>query len=277
LRYSVAISGPLSGSYPAPFQGSFVEGIRWAGKLGFDAVELHLRSPDQVQAAELLAACGEVGLSVSAISTGMGYSVDGLSLIDDDPGRREAAACRLLGHIDLAGELGCSVIIGLMRGVIPDASRRQHYVDRFADSLDRLLSHAEKRKVSLLIEAINRFQTNYLLSVPETVQFIQRLHHHLLKLHIDTFHMNVEDRDMARAVHSSAEHLGYVHYSENNRGTPGGGQIDFRLLTSALLSANYRGYVALEFTPESDPTECTGACIRYLRSMEEVLERTRHS
>lgn len=271
MRYSVAICEPASASYPAPFQGSFTEGVRWASQLGFDAVELHLRHPTQVQAPQLIEACGETGLAVSAISTGMAYSVDGLSLIDEDPERREAAILRLAGHIDLAAELHCGVIIGLMRGLVPQGCRPEEHLHRFAAAMRRLLRHAEDRQVILLIEAINRFQANYLLSVPETLRFIEGFEHPLLKLHIDTFHMNIEDADMVAAIRGSRDRLGYVHYSENNRGTPGSGHIDFRLLTRTLLSVGYGGFIGLEFAPEGDPGQCAGACLRYLRSIEDVL------
>ena len=102
-------------------------------KAGYDAIELFIRDPKQYDPARLTKAAANEGLEFCAISTGMEFTRNGLCLIDDDPAKRQKAVDRLKEHIDLGAAIGSPVVVGIMRGSIPD----------------RLLSRRTRRTVRL--------------------------------------------------------------------------------------------------------------------------------
>jgi sugar phosphate isomerase/epimerase len=100
--------------------------------------------------------------------------------------------------------------------------------------------------VDIYLEAINRYENNYLNTAQETLEYIAPLDASHVKVHLDTFHMNIEEANMRKAVLSCGDRLGYFHVADNNRYYPGAGAIDFGAVLAALDEAGYDGYVSLE-------------------------------
>ncbi|MCD7896024.1 MAG: sugar phosphate isomerase/epimerase [Planctomycetaceae bacterium] len=252
IRLAVAAAETASRREPVPLTGPFGACARRAAAHGFDALEIHLRDPLAVDAAALRSACDETGLSVSALATGRSYAVDGLCLVHPDPAVREKAADRLIDFVELAAAFRADVLIGRMKGDIPAAARAADYEDMLADGLRPAGEAARDAGVNLVLEAINRYESNYMNTGAEVRRFI--LDHDLpaTRLLLDVFHMNIEETDIVAAVRKNHDVLGYFHIADSNRRHPGAGHVEVATILRTLLAVGYDGVISLECLPEPD-------------------------
>lgn len=271
MKYSLAIGIDLPKGYPAVFNGKIKSSIESAKNIGYKAVEIHLRDPQAIDMEELSDFCTASDIEVTALSTGLGYTMENLSLIDEDSSLRKLAVERLISHIKLAGRLHSSVIIGLMRGKIHDFSKYDGYLEYLVAGIRTLIEEAEKMNVILHLEAINRFQCNYLNSIEETLGFVHRIGSPRLKVHADTFHMNIEEPNPCFSLMQCGSDLGYVHYSDSNRRAPGSGHFDFIGVMRTLINLNYTGAIGLEYVPKEKAEDDALAVLNYLNASEKVV------
>jgi len=258
----------LPESQPVTLRGSIEELCQFARETGYDALELHIRDPKRYDAKNIRAVVEQHGLSICATANGMEYTIGGLSLIDDDLAKQEQAIARVLEHIDFVSVLGGRLIVGIMRGNIPRGKPASVYVDRFANALGRICSYAAEKQVPVVLESILRYINNYLNSVPQTMDFITSLGHKNLSLHIDTHSMALEEKNLKDSIlYCKNKPLGYVHYSDNNRLYPGGGALNFRELTHALIDIGYTDYITIECLPYPNPEESARRGLSYLKSI----------
>ena len=244
-------------------------------RAGYDAIELFIRDAAQYNASRLLHAAKNEGLGYCAIATGMEYNLNGLCLISDDAEKRRKAVDALKAHLDLGAALDCPVIVGIMRGNIPDFSRYDEYEARFTQALTELSGYAVQTGGSIVFESILRYINNYLNSAPETADYLRRIDLPRVKLHIDTHSMILEDKDLAQSVRQCADILGYVHFSDSNRGYPGAGNIDFKSVLGALMDAGYQGYISTECKPYPTEFDCAQRGLAYMKNLVSILELER--
>ena len=257
---------------PVILRGSIGQIAKEAAEIGYDGLELFIREPGQYDPEMLLKAARDNGVAFCNIATGMEYNLNGLSLISDDPAVRKAAVKRLCEHIDLARELDCAVIVGIMRGNIPDFGQYEKYEGYLTEALHELCAYGEKKNVPLVLEAILRYINNYLCSVPETLAYLDKVGRGNLLIHIDSHLMNVEDKNIAESVKMCAGKLGYVHFSDSNRAYPGGGTFDFKTMMNALMDIGYGGYITAECQPLPNPRGCAKRAYDYMRHLQGLLE-----
>ncbi|MCL1895134.1 MAG: sugar phosphate isomerase/epimerase [Clostridiales bacterium] len=262
----------LPRGYPVTLCGGIDDVAERAAKAGYGAIELHIRDPHKYDTGVLSRAAMGHGLAFSAITTGLECVLSGLSLISDDEGIRREAVSKLKGHIALAERIGCpSVVIGVMRGSIPDQGKYAEYEERLTEAVLALSDYAEGKPVDVLIESINRYVTNYLCSVPETLEYIRKLDRPNVKIHIDTHQMNIEDTDLGEAVRACSGKLGYVHLSDSNRKLPGGGNINFIPVMRALYEDYYDGYLGIESEECLPGDPALEECLKMLHDKEHEL------
>ena len=113
-------------------------------------------------------------------------------------------------------------------------------------SLDVILELAELKKVRILIEVINHKETNFINDIAGGVRFISGFNSDYLKLVIDTYHMNIDEKDSYKAIKAAGPHIGYVHIADTERKFPGDGNIDFKPVLKALDEIGYSGYLTIE-------------------------------
>jgi sugar phosphate isomerase/epimerase len=263
----------LPESQPVNLRGPIEELCRLAKGIGYDALELHIREPKRYDAKKIRTVAEQHGLSICAVATGMEYTVGGLSLIDDDRDKQKQAISRIFEHVDFVSELGAKLIIGVMRGNIPKGKPASVYRDRFAEVLVHICDYAAQKQVPVVLESILRYINNYLNNVPETMDFITSLGIKNLFLHLDTHSMALEEKNLKESIlYCRNKPLGYVHYSENNRLYPGGGALDFKELTRALIDIGYTGYISIECLPYPSAEESARLAFSYLKSMESITK-----
>jgi len=264
MKYAIVIATEAPENDPVLYRGNIFESMKKASLAGFDAVEIHARSPHEFDKEALLEYCNKTGMQIAAFATGMAKRIDGLSFIDDSEDIRNLAVKRVIEFVYFASSFSAGVIIGSLRGVIPDKAFSRKYYDRFYDCISNVLACAEKLNVPVLLEVINRYENNYLNTAEETLEFIRPLDSKMLKVHLDTFHMNIEETDMYKAIRMCEGKLGHIHLADNTRYYPGSGTINFGKVFDAARSIGYQGYFSLECLTTSDPDTTVRLSMEYL-------------
>jgi len=250
LRFSCAISPKPSVFSPLLFAGRLKDGLRMAAEYGFDAVEISVCSAADLQPEILATDLSGYGLALSAIATGRMCLEDGLCLSNPSPAVLAQVKERLFSVIGLAAGLNTCVIIGGVRGRLSGTPAEQDEQRLKAVSILReCAALASNSGVTLLIEPINRYETNFVSSARDGLALIEEIDSPSGKLLLDTFHMNIEEADMFAAVLSAGPRLGYIHLADNNRLAPGQGSINFARLLRVLGSIGYSGYLSAEILP----------------------------
>ena len=118
-------------------------------------------------------------------------------------------------------------------------------------NLKFIAEYAEGKGIKLAIEPLNRFETDLINTVDQGLELVTRVGHKNVGLLLDSFHMNIEEKDTARAIEIAGEKVFHFHSCSNDRGTPGEGQIDWQKIAMALKKIRYKGPIVIEsFTPE---------------------------
>lgn len=234
---------------------------------GFDAVEIAVRDPALVSAPEIAALAKSHGLAIAAVGTGQAWVEEGLSLSSPDAGLRSRAMERMKAQLRLGRELDAQVIVGLIRGTAEKAEAPAA-LDRLAESLLGLGRYArEVGAPGILFEPINRYETRLINSVDEAVEFLARLGDLPVRILADTFHMNIEDRDLPASLQKCGSRLGHVHFADSNRWAPGQGHIDFGEVIATLKGMGYGGYLSAEIMPLPSTAEAFRLTGEFFRKM----------
>ncbi len=244
-------------------------GIAKASRLGYDAVELALASADEVDTAHLRRQLDEAGIGVSAISTGRVFAEQRVWLSATDASVRERAVGIVRGLLDLAPEVDAPrVNIGRVRGFVPDGEPPEAAMGRLVDAVRECAEHAASLDLDLVVEPVNRYETNLVNSlVPDGLALMRAIAHPRVRLMPDTFHMNIEDASITRSLETARSHIGYVQVADSNRRAPGQGHIDFRAVFTTLERIGYRGDIGVEILPGPSPDEAARQAVEYLRAL----------
>jgi len=239
------------------------QSIRKAATLGYQGVELALKSADEVDPPRLDRWLADSGMEVSGISTGQIFAGLGLTLTDADPARRAETIVLFKALIELAATYGQRVNIGRVRGSI--GQRDPGLVEQlFVDAARELCDYATPRGVTLLLEPVNRYEIDFINNVEEGVALLARIDRPGMKLMPDVFHMNIEDARIGETLARHVAHIGYLHLADSNRLAPGAGHLDFDAIFSHLKQAGYHGWAAVEILPRPDPDTAASDAATFL-------------
>ncbi len=244
----------------------FEESIRKAGKLGYDGVELALKHAGEVNRQTLTRALETANLTVSCVSTGQVYADLGLSFSDPDRRKREEFYTVFAGLIDVAADFGQKINIGRSRGQI-GASTPEETEQRFLDMAWRLCDYAASKGVTLILEPVNRYEIDFINTVSEGVNLMQKVNRPNMKLMPDVFHMNIEDVSIGGELARNIKYIDYIHFADSNRLAPGEGHTDFLDIFDQLQSVHYDGWVSIEILDKPDPDTAAQQSIEYLRPL----------
>ena len=259
---------------PVLLHGPIAESFARASAWGYDGLELHLRDPRDVSSKELLGLSERYDIPVTTLGTGMAAGADGLTFTDPDGVVRRRAVERVKEHIKLAAQLNSAVTIGVLNGNVgrdeAEAKRRR---DMHRDCLTECCQTAADARVTLLLEPLNRYECDWLNTTVDALALIEQIGAANLKYLADTFHMNIEEADVAASLRSSRGALGYVHLADTNRQGPGRGHLPVREILRALADVNYDGWLSLECLPIPDAATVAGECLQQVRRLLSELER----
>jgi sugar phosphate isomerase/epimerase len=251
-RTSMATSPAPSVFGPLLFAGDLGRAIEAAAALGFEGIEISLRSTAEVDAGRLEEQLQVVGLALSALGSGRAFLEEGLCFADPDDGVRRAAVARIREHITLAGRFGALVIIGLIRGARPADGGAEAADRRIVRCLRECAEAAGEAGVGLVVEAINRYETAFYNTAEDALQLLDAVGSSRAGVLLDVFHMNIEEVSIAGAVRAAGSRLHYFHIVDSNRWAPGWGHVDYSDVGEALRSVGYAGWVSAEILPRPD-------------------------
>ncbi len=212
---------------------------------GFDGIEVAVFRAAELPAQRIRRATEAQGLECNTCSV----LVDGMSLISDDVNVRRktiqhlkdliAATASVNARI-LAGPLYCPV--GFLPGRRRTSDEWKWAVEGFQSLGDTLTQH----HVTLAIEPLNRFETFFLNIAADAARLAEEIDHPNIGILFDTFHANIEEKDIAAGYRTIGKHLKHVHTCENDRGIPGSGHVEWSSVFHALGDLQYDGWLTIE-------------------------------
>jgi sugar phosphate isomerase/epimerase len=263
MKLSIAIAD--THALPSAFvvYRGFEECIPKAAELGFHGVELALKRAGEINPDRLSRLISENNIEISSISTGQVYADGGLMLTHESSIKRKNVIAVFKDLIDLAQNYGNLINIGRVRGLIGD--RPTDYVHKlFVETVRELCGYAELRDVTLMIEPVNRYETDFINTVEEGVELIKMVKRNNMMVMPDVFHMNIEDKTIGAELAKHVEYIKYIHLADSNRLAPGEGHINFDDIFDNLFAAGFNGWVCAEILPKPDPDTAARKTAQFL-------------
>jgi D-psicose/D-tagatose/L-ribulose 3-epimerase len=225
-------------------QAELEQAMEGAAAAGFDLLEFPGLDSKAIDAARLVRRAEALGLKLAA-SAGLRPELD---LTSPDPECVRRGEAFLNEAVAIARDIGSTQLSG------PIFSAHQKFATlptergwrSSTEVLARVADRAKAAGVALCLELVNRYETNLINTVRQGAAYIRDTGSDNIFLHVDTFHMNIEEADQAEAIRYAGHHVGYFHVGENHRGVLGTGTIDFAPAFDALLDIGYEGYVSVE-------------------------------
>jgi len=196
--------------------------------------------------------CQEIGLEVTTVTV-MGPDENPIS---PDAKVREKAKEKLRWVLDRAADLDSQVLCGPFHSAFATFASRAPLEDEYkwsAEVLHETADYAQKLGILMTPEALNRFEC-YLCNTMEQLDYLLgKVDHPNVQAMFDTHHANMEEKKMGDTIEFIASRLGHFHISENDRGTPGSGHVDFDETFATLAKVNYKGWLTIEGFTRNDP------------------------
>lgn len=229
---------------------------------GFDVVELPIEDPadwDPGRAADLLASLG-LGATTCAV---MPSTRD---LVSDDPAVVTSTQAYLGECVRIAARVGAGVVGGPIYAPVGrtwpmDANERRATVRRLVDRLRGPAEDAAAHRVTLAIEPLNRYETSLVNTVEQALDIVEAVDSPGCGIQVDTFHMNIEEKDMPAAIRIAGPRLAHVQVCGNDRGAPGNDHIAWPPVIRAIVDTGYSGPVCIESFTAENRTIATAASI----------------
>jgi D-psicose/D-tagatose/L-ribulose 3-epimerase len=161
-----------------------------------------------------------------------------------------------LGGTELCGVLYCSL------GKYPGPASRENRANSVA-AMQRLSDYAADKGINVNFEVVNRYETNIMNTGIEGLAFLDEVNRPNTFIHLDTYHMNIEEDGMEKSVIAAGDKLGFVHIGESHRGYLGSGNVDFDSFFKALKKINYQGPITFESFSSAvvDPALSNALCV----------------
>lgn len=214
-------------------------------RLGLDFIEIPLMGIDDVHPNPIRRALTAAGIE-AVTSTVLAEATD---ITSPDAAVREAGVEYLRRCVDVTARMGAPQLSGVIyaaHGILPAVRPGTDVWERSADCLRRVAEDAMGSGVVLGLEPVNRYESPLVNTCEQAIRLADSIGMPNVKVHLDTYHMNIEEKDWEHAVLTAGERLCHIHLCENDRGIPGTGLVDWQALFRALGRIQYHGYAALE-------------------------------
>jgi len=259
----------------SPFSNRCLELLRKIRAIGFDVVEICIEDPATIDPSAISPILEETGLAVLTCGV-FGPERD---ISSDDPAIRQRGMDYLFRAIDLSHGVGSRVLAGPMYSAVGktrllDNAEREKQRALAVAGIQRAADHARPVGVKLAVEPLNRFETDMLNTVDQSLEFLQMVDRPEVGLLLDTFHMNIEERNLPDALRRAGDRIFHFHACANDRGTPGRDHLPWPMIVAALRDAGYAGDVVIEaFNPGIREIARAVSLWRPLAESEDALAR----
>jgi D-psicose/D-tagatose/L-ribulose 3-epimerase len=231
----------------SPFTNESVKLFPTFKKWGFSTVEIAVEDPSHIDPAHVKSALDANGLVCGSVCACLGPDRD----LRGTPEQQKTAMDYMTAVIDQMVVLDCPSLIGPVYSsvgradAVPPAEYKQQW-KTVVKNLKALCKYAEKKGKQICMEPLNRFETDFINTCDQALKMINDVKSPALKLHLDTFHMNIEEKDQPAAIRKAGKHLAHFHACGSDRGTPGNDHIDWPGIAKALKAVKYEGDVVIE-------------------------------
>lgn len=267
--------GISSFAFTSPFCDAEIGLIKKVADMGFDVFEMAMEDPELIHPEIIKASLEEnhIGITTCAVIG------EGRDLSSDSSQIRASTKMYLRECILLASKVGSNVVAGALystvgkRRFISPQEKKAEW-KRSVESLKEVSAYAGDHGVKLAIEPLNRFENDMINTSAQGVEMIEDVGSPHLGLLLDTFHMNIEEKNTKGAILIGGKHVFHMHVCENDRGIPGTGQVDWKGTAKALKEIDYQGACVIEaFTPALTSLAAAVCLWRPLAPSQEVLGR----
>ena len=227
---------------------------------GFEGVEIARFEFESFPAADVRRAAEAAGLKTIFCSALTGDA----SIISDDPAVRTRALAFVKRGIEVAAEIGADTFVGPYCspvGFLPGRRRTDDEWKLAVEGLQSLGATLDANNVTLAMEPLNRFENYFLNTTADAVRLCEEVGHSRLGILFDTFHANIEEKNIGAALEAAGKWVRHVHTCENDRGVPGSGHVEWNDVFAALRKINYDRWVVIESFGARIPEIAAAACI----------------
>nr|WP_231746589.1 sugar phosphate isomerase/epimerase [Maioricimonas rarisocia] len=212
---------------------------------GYDGVELPVFDFNAANFEKTGAKLQELGLGATAVTV----CTPEENPISPDGDVREAGLNRLKQAIDMCAASGATHLCGPIHSALGEFSGRGGTDEEWKwgqEILAKAADYAQQQNVTLVVEYLNRFECYFLNCAEDAARFTREVNHPHLKMMYDSFHANIEEKNIREAVQSCKDQMVHVHISENDRSTPGEGGVNWDATFAALKEVDYDGWLMIE-------------------------------
>jgi D-psicose/D-tagatose/L-ribulose 3-epimerase len=216
---------------------------RW----GFQTVEIPVEDPSHIDPFHVKRELDKHGLVCGSVCACMGPGRD----FRGTEAEQKTAMDYCKALLDQMVILDCPSLIGPVYSVVGKAdavepSQQKQERALVVKNLKELARYAASRGRQICIEPLNRFETDFLNTCDQGLKLIRAVGSPAVRLHLDTFHMNIEEKNQAASIRKAGKLLAHFHACGSDRGTPGNDHIDWKPIVAALKSVGYKGDVVIE-------------------------------
>lgn len=220
-----------------------VSNIYKVANMGYHGVEIPLMNPSNFPVSETKKRLERSGLS---LTTGTGLS-EKTDITSEDSEKRERGKRHLKECIEISSKLGSSLLGGVIYAPWGRHFRnKKRRYERFITEFGKVVEFASLHKVKLALEIINRYETNFLNTVDQGLNILTDLNSDLVGLHLDTYHANIEEVNVPKAIRKAGDNLFHLHVASNHRTVPGTGHLPWENIKEALAEIGYDDWITVE-------------------------------
>ena len=233
--------------WASPFKTQHLPLLDKAKGLGFDLVEIPIEGENDIDYAKAAEAYKRTGLLCSIC----GVMGPGRDPTHEDEAIQKGGVAYLKHLIDAAVTMKAVAVVGPHYAAVgrtwqatPDQRKRD--LERCAKNLKQVARYAEDKGITLAMEPLNRFETSFINLTEQALELQRMIDSPRVKLMMDTFHANIEEKNLGKAIEAAGPLLVHVHANENDRGTPGTGHVAWTEIAAALQKVKFSGALVIE-------------------------------
>jgi D-psicose/D-tagatose/L-ribulose 3-epimerase len=218
--------------------------INRSAEAGFDFIEAPSLDPSSINPSVTTKLLEEAGIGI-AFSMGLDFDSD---ISSCDPEKEKRGKALLLDAVSVCRDCGGKSIGGILYSAFgkyftqPSADG----IRRSAQILHEVAEVAAKSDINLCLEVVNRYETNICNTAAQGVEMVKLVNAPNVKVHLDVYHMNIEESDIPSAIINAGPHIGYFHTGDSHRGYMGSGSVDLQAVFRAIVQAKYEGPITFE-------------------------------
>src|SRR5947209_6763064 len=233
--------------FTSPFTDKSTALFKTFKRWGFETVEIPVEDPSHINPAHVKSELDKNGLACGSVCACMGPDRD----LRGTAEQQRTGLKYMKKLIDQMVVLDCPSLIGPVYSAVgrADAVPAPEYKQQWkavVNNLRDLCDYAESKGRQVCLEPLNRFETDFINTCEQGLRMLKDVGSPALKVHLDTFHMNIEEKDQGKAIRKVGKLLGHFHACGSDRGTPGNDHIDWKPIATALKSVGYKGDVVIE-------------------------------